>query len=441
MVCPESRMGVIFMPVKKGIRLRLYPNTEQSILLNKTLGCCRFLYNKMLEEHITVYAQLKDDNDALYNHKYKTEKQYKLEYPFLKEVDAKALQTANRQLFAAYQNFFEGLKTGREVGFPRFKSKKRYPQTYTTYNINNSIRIDPQRRKIRIPKVGWVKYSDNRTISDPIKHITLSKTAPHKYFVAVTVVSEVEIPPKKAVLHSKDVAGFDMSATHFLIGEHTQYENPRFYRDEEKRLKKRHRELSRKEKGSKNREKARLKLGQVYEKINKRKRDWLHKVTHDLSERYDAVILENLNIKGMQQFNSGLSKSITLDFSWYQFRAYLGYKMDWKGKYFVLIDRFFPSSKLCSVCSQINNDLKLSDRAWTCKLCGTTHHRDKNAVVNIKGEGIRILQEEIGIVVISTTHHDTSTVGTTGSHASGENVRPPLPILGQFSRKEESTSL
>ncbi|MCK5587558.1 MAG: transposase, partial [Candidatus Lokiarchaeota archaeon] len=112
---------------------------------------------------------------------------------------------------------------------------------------------------------------------------------------------------------------------------------------------------------------------------------------------------------------------------WYQFRAYLDYKMDWKGKYFVLIDRFFPSSKLCSVCGQINNDLKLSDRVWTCKHCGTTHHRDKNAVINIKGEGIRILQEEIGIVVC---HHDTSTVGTTGSHASGENVRPPIPISG-----------
>jgi len=415
------------MPVKKGIRLRIYPNKEQSMLLNKTLGCCRFLYNKMLEEHIRVYAQLKDDKDALYSHNYKTEKQYKQEYPFLKEVDAKALQTANRHLFAAYQNFFEGLKTGREVGFPNFKSKKRYPQTYTTYNINNSIRIDHQRRKIRIPKVGWVKYSDNRTISDPIKHISISKTATHRYFVAVTVVCEVEIPPKKSVLNSEDVAGFDMSATHFLVGEHKQYENPRFYRGEKKRLKKRHRELSRKEKGSKKWEKARLKLGRVYEQINNRKHDWLHKTTHDLSERYDAVILENLNIKGMQQFNSGLSKSITLDFSWYQFRAYLDYKMDWKGKYFVLIDRFFPSSKLCSVCGQINNDLKLSDRVWTCKHCGTTHHRDKNAVINIKGEGIRILQEEIGIVVC---HHDTSTVGTTGSHASGETVRPPIPISG-----------
>jgi putative transposase len=428
------------MQVKKGIRLRIYPNKEQSILLNKTLGCCRFLYNKMLEEHITVYAQLKDDKDALYSHKYKTEKHYKHEYPFLKEVDAKALQTANRHLFAAYQHFFEALKTGREVGFPRFKSKKCYPQTYTTYNINNTIRIDHQRRKIRIPKVGWVNYRDDRMISDPIHHITISKTATHRYFVTVTVVSEMEIPPKKAVLNSEDIAGFDMSATHFLIGEHTQYENPRFYREEEKRLKKHHRELSRKKEGSKNWEKARLTLGRIYEKINNRKLDWLHKTTHDLSERHDAVILEDLNIKGMQQFNSGLSKSITLDFSWYQFRAYLEYKMDWQGKYFVLIDRFFPSSKLCSVCGQINNDLTLSDRVWTCNYCGATHHRDTNAVVNIKGEGIRILQEEIGIMVIATTDHGMSTVGTTGSHASGENVRPSTDI-GQFSRNEESTCL
>ncbi len=438
MICSESRIGVIFMQVKKGIRLQIYPNKEQSILLNKTLGCCRFLYNKMLEEHVKIYAQLKDDKDALYSHQYKTAKQYKQEFPFLKEVDAKALQTENRHLFAAYQHFFEGLKTGRAVGFPKFKSKKQYPQTYTTYNINNSIRIDNQKRKIRIPKVGWIKYRDNRAITDPIKHITLSKTATHKYFVAVTVVCEMEIPPKKTVLNREDIAGFDMSATHFLIGERVQYENPRFYREEEKRLKKQHRELSRKEKGSNNWEAARLKLASTYEKINNRKRDWLHKTTHDLSERYDAVILENLNIKGMQQFNSGLSKSIALDFSWCQFRTYLDYKVDWKGKYFVLIDRFFPSSKLCSVCGQINNDLTLSDKAWTCKHCSTTHHRDKNAVVNIKSEGVRILQEEIGIVVYP--HHDTSTVGTTGSHASGENVRP-YTDTGQFSLNEESTCL
>jgi len=422
------------MKVKQGIRLRLYPNKEQRIMLDKTLGCCRFLYNKLLEEHIAVYAQLKDDKDALYTHKYKTEKDYKQEFPFLKEVDAKALQTENRHLFSAYQNFFERLKIGRQVGFPRFKSKKRYPQTYTTYNINHNIRIDHQRRKIRIPKIGWVKYRDPRLITGTIKHITISKTATHKYLVAVTVVCDHELSSKKTVLNRDTIAGFDMSATHFLIGEDVQYENPRFYREEEKRLTRRHRELSRKQEGSKNWEKSRLKLGWVYEKINNRKRDWLHKTTHDLSERHDAVILEDLNIKGMQQFNSGLSKSITLDFSWYEFWRYLDYKMDWKGKYFVLIDRFFPSSKLCAVCGQINNDLKLSDRVWTCKHCGTTHHRDKNAVVNIKGEGIRILKEEIGIVVVSTTDHDTSTVGTTGSHASGEDVRP-YTIPGSPRRK------
>ena len=428
---------VIFMKMKKGIRLRLYPNREQRIMLNKTLGCCRFLYNKMLEEHIKVYAHLKDDKDALYCYKYKTEKQYKKEYPFLKKVDAKALQTENCNLFAAYKNFFKGVKTGRNVGFPRFKSKKTYPQTYTTYNINNSIRIDPQQRKIRIPKVGWVTYSDNRMITNPIKHITLSKTATHKYFVALTVACDQEIPLKKVALNSEDIAGFDMSATHFLIGEGVQYENPRFYREEAKRLNRRHRELSRKKKGSKNREKARLKLARVYEKIDNRKRDWLHKITHDLSTRYDAVILEELNIKGMQQFNSGLSKSVTLDFSWYQFCNYLNYKMDWKGKHFVLIDRFFPSSKLCSACGQITNDLTLNDRIWTCHYCGVTHRRDTNASVNIKGEGIRILQEELGITLI--TDHDTATVGTTGSHASEENVRPS--ISGQSSLKEESTRL
>ena len=415
------------MKLNRGIKVRIYPNKRQQELLNRTFGCCRFLHNKMLEERKKVYEELKDDKDQLYSHKYKTEKQYKQEFSFLSEVDSKALQSETRNLLQAFQNFFRGLRNGKKIGYPKFKSRKQ-KQSYTTYNINNNIRIDHASKRIRLPKVGWVKYRDNREITHPIRHITVSRTRTNKYFVAIIIELEIDIEPITTIpLHK--IEAFDMSAPNFLVSETEKLINPRFYRTHERKLKRLHRLLSRKQKGSQNQAKARFRIAKFYEKIQNRKSDWTHKLTHSLRNQFDAIILEDLNIQGMQQFNSGLSKSVTLDFSWHQFVSRLRYKLEWQGKHLVLVDRFFPSSKRCSVCGQINNDLQLSDRLWKCQ-CGETHHRDVNASINLKEEGIQILQER-GITIIS---NNDATVGTTGSHASGDRVSPAFAGSGQGRR-------
>ena len=404
----------------RAIKLRIYPNEAEQVQIKKTIGSSRLLYNLMLAERIDVYEQLKDDKETLYNYQYKTERQYKEEYPFLKEADSIALQASREHLENAYSHFFNGLKKGRKVGYPRFKSKKG-KEIYTTKQVNNNIKIDFEIKKIKLPKLRWLNYRDNRVFSERIKHATISRTKSNKYFVSLTLEAQEDIPLKQ-IIHEEDIIAFDMSAKEFLVNDAIRLRNPRFYRSEEKKTRKLHKNLTRKEKDSRNWEKARLKLAKHYEKICDRKKDWTHKLTRKLADNYDAVILEDLNIKGMQQFNSGLSKSVSLDFSWHQFKTYLEYKMAWLGKHFVLVDRFFASSKLCSHCGQKTNDLSLDERVWTCSFCGTFHKRDENASMNLKTEGVRILKKENHITII--THNDTRTAGTAGSQAFGEDVRP-----------------
>lgn len=189
----------------------------------------------------------------------------------------------------------------------------------------------------------------------------------------------------------------------------------------QKRTKRLHKELSLKQEGSKNQEKTRLKLAKHYDKICNRKKDWTHKIIRKLSDNYDLIILENLNIKGMQKFNSGLSKSALLDFSWHQFKTYLDYKMKWFRKNFLSVDRFFPSNKMWSKCGQKANDLTLKDRVRTCSSCGTTHDSDENASINLKAKGMRILKEEWNITIINT--NDKTTVGTMGIRTFEEDVK------------------
>jgi len=423
----------------RALNVRIYPNLTQRTQIHKTIGCSRFIYNLMLIERMEVYERFIDDKDALKKHTYKTEKQYKVEFPFLKEADSIALQASREHLIEAYQNYFNGLKKGRKVGFPKFKSKKG-KETYTTKQTNRNIKINFERKKLKLPKLGWLRFNDKRVFSEKIKHATIKKTKSNKYFVSLTIEAQEDIEELREV-HEKDIIAFDMSAKHFLVNDLFKIENPRFYRSEEKKTKKLNRELSRKKKGSKNREKARVKLAQHHDTIYNRKKDWTHKLTRRLANAFDAIILENLNVKGMQKFNSGLSKSVSLDFSWYQFTTYIKYKMEWLGKHFILVDRFFASSKLCSLCGWKNNNLTLKERVWTCLDCGTTHERDENASVNLRNEGIRILREEKYVTII---HDDKITVGTTGSHAFGDDVGPKeilQNLFGQFSRKKESITL
>ena len=391
--------GRLLLNINKAVKVRIYPTSLEQELLNKTFGCCRLLWNKMLAERNEVYHQLKEDSEALRAHKYKTEKEYKQEFEFMTEVDSKALQSTTRSLLEAFQNFFKGLKEARKVGYPRFKSKK-CKQIYTTYNINNNIKIDFEKKHIKLPKIKtWIKYKDDRSFAESIRHVTVSKTKSGKYYVSILIEEGCDISPLEEI-HQDAIVAFDMSASEFLVGEEEIFSNPRFYRSSEKKLRMLHRQVSRKKKGSQNRWKARIQLARLYERIANQKRDWTHKTTFQLADAYDAVILEDLNIKGMQLFNSGVSKSVTLDFSWYQFKTILKYKLEWRGKHYQEVDRFFPSSKLCSACGYKKENLTLDEREWTCPECGTHHHRDKNASTNIKTEGIRLL-EEIGITIIT----------------------------------------
>lgn len=391
--------GWVLLNTNKAIKIRIYPNVLEREFLNKTFGCCRLLWNQMLAERNEVYQQLKENSEALRAHKYKTEKEYKQDFKFMIEVDSKALQSTTRHLLEAFQKFFKGLKQARKVGYPNFKSKK-HEQAYTTYNINNNIKIDFTKKRIKLPKIKtWIKYKDDREFVEPIRHVTVSKTKSGKYYISILIDEELGITPLE-VIHCDVIAAFDMSASEFLVGEGESYSNPRFYRSSEPKLKKLHRQVSRKKKGSQNRWKARLKLARLYEKIANQKRDWTHKTALKLANTYDAIILEDLNVKGMQQFNSGLAKSVSLDFSWHQFKNILKYKLEWRGKHYQEVDRFFPSSKLCSVCGYKNENLTLASREWTCTECDMHHHRDKNASTNIKIEGIHLLEEK-GIKVIS----------------------------------------
>ncbi len=424
--------------MNRAYKFRLYPNKGQKELLDKTFGCCRFVYNKMLEERKTIYQELKENRKELYNHKYKTEKEFKEEHSFLKEVDAKALQSEWRHLSSAYQNFFKNIKERRQkktiryVGYPKFKSKKNR-QSYTTYNINNNCKIDFKKKILKLPKIRtWIKFRDDRVFIEKIRHITVSKSRSDKYFASILIEIDNTISPKQ-ILEENKIIGFDMSASKFLITKEFELSSPRFYRKMESKLKRYHREVSKKKKGSKNRNRTRIELAKEYEKIANRKRDWIHKTTHLLSKHFDCVVLENLNIEGMKQFNSGVSKSITLDFSWYQFVSILRYKMESKGKHLILIGRYFPSSKLCSQCGFKNLELKLSDKKWTCPECNKHHYRDINASVNIKTEGLKILEEND----ITIIYNNDKAVGTTVS-AFGDDVR--LMLSQQFSMNYESNT-
>ena len=387
----------------------------------------------MLEERKNVYQELKDDKEAFYDHKYKTERQYKQDYSFLKNVDSKALQSEWRHLKSAYDNFFRNIKKGSKKGFPKFKSKKNR-QSYTTYNVNNNCKIDFENKKLKLPKIKtWIKYRDDRVFSEDIKHLTVSKTKSGKYFASILIEIESNVIPQQVVEEDK-IIGFDMSTSKFLITKELKLSSPRFYRKEESKIIRLHREASRKDKGSSNRNRARINLARLYEKIENRKRDWIHKITHFLSKHFDCVILEDLNVKGMQRFNSGLSKSVSLDFSWNQFVTILKYKMEQKGKRLVLVDRYFPSSKLCSECGYKKEDLELSEREWVCPKCQVYHDRDVNASVNLRNEGIRILKQNN----ITIVNKDEITVGTTVD-AFGENMRLlDQEIQEQFSMNYES---
>ena len=395
------------MPRKKANKVRLCPTRAQAALLAKTFGCKRFIWNKMLEERKHFYEQ----HGTSIGKNRKTEKDWKILHPFLKEVDSIALQQARIDLDVAYENFFAG-----RARFPRFKSRKSH-QSYRTVNVSDNIKMDFVTRRMQLPKLGWIAYRDDRAFTERVRNVTVSITKSGRYFASILIEQDL-ITQEKMTIQEDRIGAFDMSAAEFLVGENKRLGNPRFYRSHEQRLKLLHRRLSRKQHESRNREKARTALARYYDCIGNRRKDWVHKVSTRLANGHDAIILEDLNIEGMKRWSGGLAKSVSLDFSWGEFVSMLAYKMAWRGNHLVKVGRFFPSSKQCSACGVVNGALALSDRAWTCPSCGTTHDRDVNASANLKKEGIRLL------LARNITITCNATAGAAGSHASGDRARP-----------------
>ena len=363
--------------ILKAFKFRLEPNQEQRVLINKTLGCVRFLYNHMLNEKQVKYKS-KDKS------KNKTEKEYKIDFNWLKEVDSIALQQTRIDLKTAYDNFFRKLKAGQPTNL-KFKSKHNPKNSYRTINVNNSIRVEEN--KIRLPKLGFVKFKKSREVSGKIKSVTVSKNILGRCYISVLCEVEIEKLPK---LDTQ--VGIDLGLKEFCITSDSEFvSNPRFLRKSEQELKKAQRILSHRVKKGKNRFKQQKVVFKIHQKIANQRLDFLHKLSTRLIIENQVICLEDLQVRNMVK-NHCLAKSIS-DVSWSKFVELLRYKAEWYGRELVQIDKFFPSSKTCSSCGNIKKDLTLKDREYQCSSCGTKIDRDYNASLNILEEGLRILKK------------------------------------------------
>ena len=372
------------------ILLRIYPNQEQKILIDKTIGCCRFLYNQMLGERKQVFEEHKENKEEIYGWKYKTEKQYKEEFEFLKEADSVALQQSRRHLENAYNNFFKSLsgrRKGGNVGFPKFKKKKNGGR-YTSMN-NKTIEIK-DKKHIKLPKLGIVKIGLNEKIinnNDKICSITIKRTPTDKYFCSVLFDKEVEETKKIELSKKSKVIGLDMSLANFFVDDNGN--SPAYikiYKKHEKRLKRLQHLESRKKKDSRRQKKLRKSINFINEKISNKRKDFSHKLSTELVKNYDVIVVESLNLKAISK-GLKLGKSV-MDLGYSQFINQLKYKCDWYGKHLIEADKWFASSKICNKCGYKYNDLALSDRKWVCPCCGTTIERDENAAINLKNLGV-----------------------------------------------------
>jgi len=382
-------------------KIRLYPTIKQKILLNKHFGCVRFIWNYFLDQKNKFYLENKEKDTKHYltlnecGSKLVGMKKQE-EYSWLKEVNSQSLQQTQLYLEGAFINFFKYKKR-----FPKFK-KKNGKNSFTCLQGNKI-----KNNKLQIPKfLEGIKFKGHKNIKfDKICNVTISKTKTNKYFASVCVEKEVGQLPKNG-----SIIGIDLGVESFLVDSNgNKISSPNFYKQAESKLKKLHKQYSKKQGGSKNQEKARLKLAKCYEKITHQRKDFLHKLSTKLINENQVICLEDLNVKGMMQ-NHNLAKSIQ-DVSWSEFTHQLQYKASWYGREVVKIDRYFPSSKTCNKCGWIKNDLTLNDRNWVCPQCSFHLDRDLNAAKNILNQGLNLL--DINKINIA---------GTAKIQASGELV-------------------
>ena len=357
--------------IKYTYKFRLDPNQEQQTLLNKHFGSVRWTYNYFLNQRKTEYLNNKKSLNY-YDQAAELTKIKKVN-EWLKEINSQTLQYSLKCLDMAYQGFFN-----KRTKFPNFKSKR----NKNSFTIPQNVRYDGT--KLIVPKfLDGIEMIMERQIKGIIKHCNISKTPTGKYFVSI--LTELEYQP---VSKTNQSVGIDLGIKDFLVlSNGTKIKNHRFLKHYERILAENQKYLSRKTKQSNRYEKQRLKVARIYEKITNSRMDLIHKTTTNLIKQFDTIYLEDLNVKGMMK-NHKLAKAIG-DVSWGKFIDVLEYKAIWNDKQVIHIDRFFPSSKTCSKCGWINNQLTLKDRNWTCSECGEIHDRDFNAAINILNEGYR----------------------------------------------------
>ena len=374
----------------RAIKIRLYPNTEQATMINKLLGCYRVVYNQCLNRKIETYKNdgksenlstlgkfihhelLKDDN-----------------FVWLREQNTKVIKQAVKDMLSAYKNFFE-----RHTGYPKFKSKHDNKQScrfeigaiskqndYTTYHLSLA---NIRNLKFRCNE-KYAEYLQKH--KQNIKQATLAKLPCGEYYLSILVDGNLT---HKGLRDNDNSVGIDIGVKHFVITSNGEvFDNLHFKKSQSNKIKRLQRQLSRKQKGSNNRNKARIRLAKLYKKINDKKQYYLHAISNSLIDENQVICMEDLNVKGMVK-NHNLAESIC-EMNFGEFRRMLEYKANWYNRKIVFVDRFYPSSKTCHHCGYVNKMLKLNDRQWICPQCGEVIERDYNAALNILDEGLRIL--------------------------------------------------
>ena len=374
----------------RAYKYRIYPTEEQKVLLAKTFGCCRFVYNWALNLKIEAYRQekktiaYKEVQDRMVN-------ELKKDNQWLTEVNSQALLNTIRNLDTAYKNFFRDTHT---VGFPRFKSR----ENRQSFQCPQHCSVDFKKGTLSIPKAKGIPAVLHRRFKGMVKTVTVSMTPSGRYFASVLVDTAIQELPASAI-QGNTTLGIDLGIKSLAVcSDGRTFDNPKNLQRSLDRLKLLQKRLSRKQKGSANRNKARILVARLQEHIANCRKDNLHKITYALTHESQVctICMEHLNVKGMQR-NHHLAQAVG-DASFGMFLTMLEYKCSWYGVNLIKIDRFAPSSKTCSQCSYVYKGLKLSERSWTCPECGTHHDRDFNAACNIKEFGLKALPTERGKV-------------------------------------------
>lgn len=358
------------MRINRAYRYELDPNVQQRILLAKHAGAARFAYNWGLARRIELYQEKGSSTNAIAQHR-ELNALKTTEYPWMYEVSKCAPQEALRDLDRAFRNFFRGRQNGQAVGFPRFKKKGRHD----SFRLTGAIRV--LERAVQLPRLGVIRLKEIPALDCRILSATVSREA-DRWFVSLAVEQEITDPTPV----SGEAVGIDVGLNAFATlstGEKIQAPKP--LAGALKRLRRLSRRLSRRQKGSRNRKKAALQLARMHRRVRNIRQDFLHKLSTRLAKTKRVVAVEDLHVRGMVR-NRHLARAIA-DAGWGEFRRMLGYKCTWYGSELVMAPRFFPSSKICSACGQVQEKMPLHIREWTCPACGAQHDRDINAARNL----------------------------------------------------------